>query len=68
MKPRGFDPACEDLAELFIDDPPARSELLKRGYTIGQLDDLRRQLAQRIQDAVEDWFAEHDEETDAAAR
>jgi hypothetical protein len=57
-----FDPACEDLAELFLDDPPQRSLLLHRGLTINQIDALRPRLAQHIQDAVEDWFAQLDAE------
>ena len=58
----GFDPDCEDLAEGFIDDPPMRSRLLKVGFTQVELDQLRRRLAQRIQDAIEDWFTELGEE------
>lgn len=57
-----FDPDCEDLAEGFIEDPPARSRLLKAGYTLAELDQLRRQLAQAIQDAIEGWFATLDDE------
>ena len=48
----GWDPACEDLAEHFLDD---HQLLAKHGPA--QLDVMRRQLAQHIQDAVEDWFA-----------
>jgi hypothetical protein len=51
-----YDPACEDLAELFIDDPPTRSRLLKVGYTQEELVGMQRRLAQLIQDCIEDWF------------
>lgn len=64
----GFDPACEDLAELFIDDPPQRSMLLKVGYTQGELDHLRRRLAQHIQDAIEGWFSMLDDEIEAKGK
>ena len=60
-----YDPACEDLAELFIDDPPERSRLLKAGYSLGDLVALRRRLAVRIQEAVEDWFSELEGEIEA---
>jgi hypothetical protein len=58
------DPACEDLAELFLDDPPQRRRLIDKGYTASQLDVLRGKLAERIQEAVEDWFAALEEEED----
>jgi hypothetical protein len=64
----GFDPACEDLAELFIDDPPQRSRLLRVGYAQAELDILRRRLAQHIQEAIEDWFAVLDDEIEAKER
>jgi septation ring formation regulator EzrA len=65
---RGYDPDCEDLAEGFIDDPPQRSRLLKAGYSQVELDQLRRQLAQRIQDAIEDWFSALEDEIVAKER
>jgi hypothetical protein len=52
-----FDLACEDLAEMFLDDGPMRALLAARGYSISQIDALRPKLAQHIQDAVEDWFS-----------
>ena len=54
---KDYDPACEDLAEMFLDDPPQRALLEARGYDVNQLDGLRRRLAQHIQEAVEDWFS-----------
>lgn len=53
MKPEGYDPACEDLALHFLEEDG--------------LEHLKRDLAQHIQDAVEDWFdtscsAAHDTE------
>jgi hypothetical protein len=60
---KGWDPACEDLAEHFLDDPRRRMTP-SSGYALERLDEMRRELAQRIQDAVEDWFAEHDDEGD----
>jgi hypothetical protein len=62
---KGYDPACEELAELFIDDPPEHSRLLKAGYTPGELIGLQRKLAQTIQEAVEDWFSQLDDELKA---
>jgi|HubBroStandDraft_5_1064220.scaffolds.fasta_scaffold356681_1 hypothetical protein len=60
---KDYDPACEDLAEMFLDDPPQRALLEARGYDVNQLDGLRRQLAQHIQEAVEDWFSLLEDET-----
>jgi len=57
-----YDPACEELAELFIDDPPETSRLLKVGYSFSDLELLRRRLAERIQEAIEDWFSELEDE------
>lgn len=51
-----YDPACEELAEAFIDDPPEKSRLLKIGLSLDELAVQRRRLAQVIQDAIEDWF------------
>lgn len=65
---KDYDPDCEDLAERFIEDPPEHKRLLAAGYTLAQLDDLRRQLAQHIQEAVEDFFATIDDEIQAKAQ
>lgn len=51
---KGWDPACEDLAEHFLDDP---RWLRARSVTLAQVDQMRRELAQHIQNAVEDWFS-----------
>jgi hypothetical protein len=57
-----FDPACEDLAEMFLDDPPVRKRLIDDGYSLSEIDDLRRRLALTIQGAIEDWFVGLDDE------
>jgi hypothetical protein len=57
------DPACEDLAELSIDG--RRGWLIWKGYTTAQLDVLRGRLAERIQEAIDDWFAQLNAEIDA---
>jgi hypothetical protein len=62
-----YDPACEELAEVFIDDPPERSRLLKVGYTEAELIGLQRRLAQTIQEAVEGWFAQLEGELEERA-
>lgn len=65
MNPKGYDPHCEDLAEGFLEDPPQHSRLIKAGYTLAELDELRRDLARTIQSAVEDFFAVLDDEIEA---
>lgn len=50
MAKKGFDPKCRDLAEHFYTDMPPRSSTLAEETE--QVDDL----AQHIQNAVEDWF------------
>ena len=55
MPQRGYDPACLDLAELFLERP----EALKGAIDI----DRARRLAQRIQDAIEAFL--EDEADDA---
>jgi len=54
---KGYDPACEDLAEIFLEDPPQQALLKARGYDVNARDALRRKLARHIQEAVEDWFS-----------
>ena len=44
-----YDPRCRDLAELFLDAEPERSGIERSK----EVDDL----AQHIQDAIENWFA-----------
>ena len=44
-KPLAYDPKCQSLAEDFLDD--------HRPFTEAEAQDL----AQTIQDAIEDWFA-----------
>lgn len=63
-----FDPACEDLAELFIEDPPQRRRLTLAGYSVTEVDGLRHRLAQCIQGAIEDWFSVLDDEIEARER
>jgi hypothetical protein len=45
----GYDPACQELAEHFLQDEPCRNDpaLFKRQSV---------ELARHIQQAVEDWF------------
>ena len=50
--PKGYDPACEDLARKFL---PKASDA-----NIGK-------LAQHVQDAVEDWMSAYEEEPDERA-
>lgn len=57
MGERGYsyDSECERLAEHFLQDRPTAYPLVKR------------ELAQAIQDAVENWFAEREEPRDGEA-
>ena len=47
-KPRSYDPRCEDLAAAFLVDHPPFSQVEKED------------LAQTIQDAIEDWLADRE--------
>jgi len=62
MRGYDYDPACEELAEVFIDDPPERSRILAVGFTQDDLVTLRHRLAQTIQDAIEGWFTALEDE------
>lgn len=50
------DPACEDLAEHFLEDSRERKRLVDAGFTLAEIDQLRGRLAGAIQLAVEEWF------------
>ena len=49
-----FDPACFDLAQIFLEDEPRLRARVK-------------ELAQAIQDAIEDWIETNRDDADATS-